>query len=143
MFLDPKRLASLFDAKKVGYFSTKLFNQLGDKSYGWVKDSPLHTEMNFSLKRWNRDSFYKDLSANLVIIGIENILIILDENYRYRCRAIMDEANFFYNGSLKVHGIYLSESGEASVDPRYLSMKYRNLTEELDKLMDLRKGTRE
>lgn len=141
MSFSPERFAHLFNRKKVGFFADKLFNQLGHFSYGWKKDSPLHVETNFSLKNWNPEGLFRHLTAKLVIFGQDNVLVILNEDYRSRCRAILDEANHYYNGKLKVHGIYLTHSGEPSADPRFVSMSYQNLTVELDKLLDLRKSS--
>ena len=141
MSFSPEKFAHLFDRKKVGYFAERLFNQLGHFSYGWKKDSPLHLEKNFSLKKWNPEGLFRHLTAKFVVFGRDNVLIILDEDFRHRCRAILDEANHYYNGSMKVHGIFLTHSGEPSPDPRFVSMSYQNLTGELDKLMDLRKSS--
>ena len=141
MSFSSEKFAHLFDRKKVGYFAERLFNQLGHFSYGWKRDSPLHVEKNFSLKKWNPEGLFRHLTAKFVVFGRDNVLIILDEDFRHRCRAILDEANHYYNGSMKVHGIFLTHSGEPSPDPRFVSMSYQNLTGELDKLMDLRKSS--
>lgn len=138
MPFDPHKLASLFNPKKVGYFSTRLFNQLGSHSYGWIDDTPLQASKNFELKNWNPQSLFKDLRADLVIFGSHNVLIIVNQNFYNRSRVYLDEANHYYNGKLRIHGLYLTPAGHTASDPRFINYSYSDLIRDLDIVVAMR-----
>jgi hypothetical protein len=128
-------IAGLFNYNKVGKFASILFNTVGKRFEDWEQDSPLRVYTEFTLEKWNSAPDVAKMRIDIVVSGAKNVFIIenktLTEEHNQQTKHYLNTGNTYFNGRKKCHGIFLTPTGQAASDKRYIRYSYFDLISDI------------